>query len=480
VTTFNYDDRGNLIEWVDAAGSTTTNTYDPMDRLVRTEDDLSNETSFAYDPEGNLIAATDPNGNTTRFTYDARNRRTASTDPDGGVTSFRYDSDDNLIFLTDPNGNRTRFAYDARNRLVREEDPFGEETLFRYDAVDNLTRKTDRNGRVTELAYDAVDRLTTETWRSSSEGVANTIDYTYDKASNLISVLDSVSALTFTYDNRDRVKSVNNSGTPEVPDVLLEYSYDGVGNVLSTTDTITGGMSATTSYVYDALNRMTRISQTSDAFSTSGGASDKRVDLTYNQIGQFESISRYGDLAAAQLAVTTSFTYDDLNRLTDLDHTAAGGPSGGIAFYDFEYDPASRITAITDIDGRTDFGYDDRDQLTSADRDAADARGDEAYAFDANGNRVDSHLHGDGYVTGPGNRLLSDGTFDYEYDNEGNMIRKTTIATGESREFEWDHRNRMTAVIDKDSGGVVTQRVTFTYDALDRRIAKTADTPGSG
>jgi len=76
---------------------------------------------------------------------------------------------------------------------------------------------------------------------------------------------------------------------------------------------------------------------------------------------------------------------------------------------------------------------------------------------------------------GDGNRLLSDGTFNYEYDNEGNLIRRTEIATGVVRELEWDYRNRLVAVIDKDAAGNETQRVEYTYDGLDRRIAKAVD-----
>ena len=75
-----------------------------------------------------------------------------------------------------------------------------------------------------------------------------------------------------------------------------------------------------------------------------------------------------------------------------------------------------------------------------------------------------------------GNRQLSDGTFNYQYDNEGNLIRRTDIATGGFREFTWDQRNRLIAVVDKGSTGTPTQEVTFSYDAFDRRISKAVDT----
>ena len=84
-------------------------------------------------------------------------------------------------------------------------------------------------------------------------------------------------------------------------------------------------------------------------------------------------------------------------------------------------------------------------------------------------------------MTGPGNRLLSDGTYDYEYDDEGNLILRTEISgpgAGNFREFEYDHRNRLVKVTDRDPGGPVTQVVEFAYDSLDRRIAKTVDADG--
>ena len=79
------------------------------------------------------------------------------------------------------------------------------------------------------------------------------------------------------------------------------------------------------------------------------------------------------------------------------------------------------------------------------------------------------------------NRLVSDGTYNYDYDDEGNMFRRTRISGTEPdgssiREFRWDHRNRLTSVIDKRSDGTATQEVGFTYDGINRRISKSVDT----
>ncbi len=461
-TEFEYDADGNLIKTIDALGHPTQNLYDVLGRLIRTIDALGNVTSFFYDKADNLIKVVDPLGNLTRNLYDARDRLVQTTDPDNGVTRFAYVLDDNLTALMDPVANRTEFAYDARDRMVEEMDPLGNAIVYQYDAVDNLIEKLDRNGRTTEFQYDDLDRLTTETWVNPDTTIANTVAYTYDAVGNLFSAADSFSALGFQYDAGDRVTSVDNVGTPNASHVVLDYTYDAVGNVLTVSDTIDTVAGGVTSSQYDALNRMSQIIQ------AGSGVTDKRVDFAYNPIGQFASITRYSDLAGTQLVIDTAYTYDGLNRLADLRHSNS---TTDVVFYTYTYDQANRITRIVDVDGTHDYSYDTRSQLIGADH-SDPANSDEFYVYDAIGNRESSSLHGAAYVTGTANRLLSDGEFNYEYDDEGNLILRTEIATGGRREFEWDHRNRLVAAVDKDELGQETQRVEFAYNVFGRRISK--------
>ena len=476
ITLFVYDPRGNLTSTTDAQGHTTFSVYDDKDRLVVSigpdPDGVgplpAPVTNYEYDLSGNLAFLIDPNGHSTEYRYDSRNRQIAMIDPDGGITRFRYDADDNLASLMDPVGNVTQFLYDARNRLINEIDPFGERTTYAYDASDNLIQKIDRNGRVTRYIYDDLNRLLTEKWIGIDESIVNTVTYVYDDASNLLSVADNQSALTFTYDSRNRVKTVDNVGTPGAPNVVFTYEYDDVGNVLSVTDTIDGNPGATTGYDFDDLNRVASLTQSGT------NTNDKRVNFTYNALGQYTAINRYSDLAATQVVIGTDYTYDDQNRLTRLDHQNSGGQS--TAFYDYIYDVASRITRITDVDGVIDYTYDDRSQLAATDYSDA-SRQDEFYKYDASGNRTESSQHGTGHQTGDANRMLSDGTYNYEYDKEGNMMSRTRISDTEpdgstGREFSWDHRNRLVAVVDKQADGTRVQTVAFAYDAMNRRIRK--------
>jgi RHS repeat-associated protein len=194
---------------------------------------------------------------------------------------------------------------------------------------------------------------------------------------------------------------------------------------------------------------------------------DKRVNMTYDAASQLKELNRYSDLDGNLLVADTTYDYDLAGRLTDLTHGPAANP---IADYGFSYDDANRLTQLVTPDGTSDYTYNDRDELTEADH---TAQADEAYDYDATGNRTD-------HTTGDHNRLQSDGTYDYQYDSEGNRTRRENIATGEVTEYTWDHRNRLTAVVTKDSGGAITKQVDYTYDVYDRRITKTVDADGVG
>ncbi|WP_339390436.1 lectin-like protein [Crocosphaera watsonii] len=231
--------------------------------------------------------------------------------------------------------NKTTFEYDARNRLISETDPFNNTTTYEYDVVDNLIAQTDRSDRRIEYQYDDIDRLIQETWIDTEQ----VINYSYDKVSNLTSVVDQYSSLTYTYDNRDRLIAADNLNTPNTPHVTLNYTYDDVGNMLSVVDTINGVEAGTNNYNYDALNRLIELTQSGN------NVNDKSVNFAYNALGQYTSMSRYSDLAGTQLVNQTNYNYDDLNRLTNIGHNNG---TNDIAFYNYAYDASSRITQITD------------------------------------------------------------------------------------------------------------------------------------
>jgi YD repeat-containing protein len=122
----------------------------------------------------------------------------------------------------------------------------------------------------------------------------------------------------------------------------------------------------------------------------------------------------------------------------------------------------------TGPEGTLNYSYDNLRQLTGV----SGAR-TESYSYDINGNRTMT-----GYTTGPGNRLTSDGTHNYSYDDEGNLTLKTRLSDGQRWEYTWDHRNRLTQVLVKTSGGTVLTEDRFTYEGKWCQFIFSLDGPG--
>jgi RHS repeat-associated protein len=251
-----------------------------------------------------------------------------------------------------------------------------------------------------------------------------------------------------------------------VPQVVLTSAWDANGNRTSLSATIDSTDDFENSYSYDLLNRLTRV----DQIGVSGGntVAEKRVDFTYNVDGRFSTIARYNDTAggSGDEIATSTYSYDSLGRLTGLDYEQ--GSTDLFTPYSWSYDFLGRITQFTSDDGTTDYEYDKTDQLTAADH---DYQTDESYSYDANGNRTNT-----GYTTGDDNQLTNDGTFSYEHDDEGNRTSRTNDSTDEQTLYEWDYRNRLISVTEKDAYGTTTQVVEYTYDVFNRRIGKAVDT----
>jgi|GEM_PF-1677267 len=85
-----------------------------------------------------------------------------------------------------------------------------------------------------------------------------------------------------------------------------------------------------------------------------------------------------------------------------------------------------------------------------------------------------------GYTTGTENRLLSDGTFDYTYDNEGNTLTKMRISDGQVTTNTYDYRNRLMRVVVKNAEDNILKEARYTYDVYDRRIGVWEDADGAG
>lgn len=481
-----YHGSGEVHEAIDPEGRTTTQSFDDYGRLVSvslsTTDGAVTLAEYAYDDVGNLRFSTDEFDRETERVYDERNRLIELVEPDPDspssglprpVTSFTYDAVSNLKTLEDPAGNTTEWFYDGLDRPIEEENELADSRFYEYDRLGRVTKLTDRLGRVTEREYNYLSQPTLETWKTAAGATVRTIEHAYNGAGLLESVVDSEgSSYGFVYDGLDRL-SYTSGLVDGLSPVGLFNTYDALGNRLTMDFWQSTTLDHTNAYEYDALSRLKRVEQTGTTVAT------KEVEFTYLKDGRFDTIERNGGSIA-----TSDFTYNARGQLTSLVHDLAASGEPDISHvYGYQ---GFRVASYTNVEGQVSYTYDNLDQLKGANWPGS--ANDESYSFDEAGNRtVDG---ASSYTVGVNNRLVSDGTYTYQYDAEGNRTARfvdedesETLNSGDSDVslYSWDHRNRLTKVEHRALyQSANDQVVSYLYDAFDRKIGRDLDSDGNG
>jgi RHS repeat-associated protein len=153
---------------------------------------------------------------------------------------------------------------------------------------------------------------------------------------------------------------------------------------------------------------------------------------------------------------TTAGLLEDINNYVQTTNATTN-----ISHYHYTYDPGNRLKLTTGTDGNKAVDYSNDNQIETV---TTSTGTNEAYQFDTLGNRST-------WSTDPldSRRLLNDGTYQYLYDDEGNLSAKTELATGKITTYQWDYRNRLTTVTSS------TQTIEYLYDAQDKRVGKKID-----
>ncbi|OQW33080.1 MAG: hypothetical protein A4E19_06970 [Nitrospira sp. SG-bin1] len=307
-------------------------------------------------------------------------------------------------------------------------------TGFTYDPNGNLLTLTDAKNQTTTYTYDNMDRLKT---RKDALPARPAESYDYDLAGNLTRFTDRKNQQTnFVYDALDRQTSTSYADGTSVTAV-----YDAVGNVMKLTDSASGAID----WTYDVLDRVTQevtpqgiVTYTYDAIGqrlTMRANAQPPVSYTYDANSQLSQVTQ-GPLSA-------TLTHDALDRRTQLQR------SNGVTTT-YNYDPASRLLGITHAKGTTTLEQlthnfdpaDNKNQVTQLIQNATALPPAVTAAYNA----VNAQIQ------------FNSGTLGY--DNNGNLTNDGTNT------YTWDARDRLIVI----SGGT---SATFSYDALDRRIAKT-------
>ena len=166
--------------------------------------------------------------------------------------------------------------------------------------------------------------------------------------------------------------------------------------------------------------------------------------------------------------IAVALPYDPASQVTQILHQLTA-TSTQINKADYLYNGVGNRTSLTDRRGAQVFGYDTLDRLTSASHPLLGTP--QAFAYDPVGNRTTG-----GTVVNAGNQLTADANFAYQYDDNGNLTRKTFLATGNFSQYTYDAENRLTKVEEFAAGNPTPAFTsTYRYDGLGRRIEKVAN-----
>jgi RHS repeat-associated protein len=441
-----YNEFGEAIAMTQNYGGIDTRTtqykYDKLGRKQKTIDPLNHTTITTYDEANNVRTVTDANNNTTTYDYDKLNRQTKIIDANNITTQINtYDGFGNVKSIKDASANLTQYDYDLLNRLTKTIDPRNKETIQSYDGLSRVESIKDRNNRTRTFAYDINDNLTTEKWN----GIAQ-ITYAYDKVSNLKSSSDASSNTTNTY-GYDAIYQLTSAATSN-SNIRFEYDYDEFGDLTQRKDKQGTSTIAQLDYTYNNNHQLTQLTQSGVGLAT------QTIEMSYDRLSQLRKIDRV--VATNPGHLVTNYDYDGAGRLFDINNKFN---TTVISNYNYGYDDGNRLSGKNGTDGISTVAYGNDNQISSVNN---ATRPDESYSFNALGIRS-------GWTTDPldKRRVLSDGTYQYQYDDEGNLTQKKEISTGKVTTYVWDYRNRLSRV-NLDDGSIVE----YGYDAQDKRVSK--------
>jgi RHS repeat-associated protein len=420
---YKLDAMGNrLAECVFPAGSTDTcsetalpptalqyrkRIYDTLNRLEQEIGAVGQTTLYGYDNQGNLASINGPltgTGDTTTNEYDPLNRLFRVTQPGGGQVNYGYDALDQLRSVTDPRGLQTNYTINGLGDLEQQQSPDTGTTTNTYDAAGNLKTATDARGVVATYSYDALNRVIQIVY---SDGlVPATLTYTYDQGAfgkgRLTSLTNSIGlASGWVYDQHGRVTQRTETIGSAVLTTL--YAYEAVTGRLASMTYPAGG---TLLYSYDANGRVTAITGSGGTAAVSG--------VTYHPFGRVKGWS-WGNEA------TYSRGFDQDGRISSYTSSSTLGTQATAVCYD----PASRIIGLPANNCSTPpytpgYGYDNLDRLTGAILPATSY----TYTYDAVGNRR--------------SKITGGNTDSYNYPDTSNRLSTITSTSSPMKTYSYD------------------------------------------
>ena len=474
---YTYDSENRLLtKMTDANNHSTQYHYEAStDRLTGVSATASGQTrdvSYTYD-EGDRIKSIKHGGTTYVFDYDGFGNQTMVKAGDKTLESYGYAPNNGpLITVAYGNGDTQEILYDKEER-IKSRRWNGESTdavRYEYDDYGTLEKETDLvNGRIDKDQYDMTGRLVQSTTLEKNTGasgeptVANThtvqsleIGYdSYNRVNRLVHSLEGSKTKTgLVYGDASKAQRPGLSYGLTVDGVTRQtLEYDALSRRTKEIVTLSGGSKRENRYIFGTINHLT---DTDSLLESMSNGTDS-WNYTYDNAGNITAITSGGK--------RISYQYDKLNQLirenngvlneTILYTYDAGGNITSRKTYDYTEGTLQTIKKNETFTYRSD-GW--KDQILSWNG--------YRYTYDAGGNPT--LLRGVPLTWGEGRRLkkvsLSWGTVDFAYDSDGKRVRKTS---GNTETKYYYNGSTLSGLVRTTTGSTGTTKTTvqFVYDA---------------
>lgn len=419
----------------------------------------------------------------TSYSFDELNRVRTITDNAGAVTELRYTPSGALREVRDakPGVSKgiTTFTHDAMDRVVNRRDPLGNEETYAYYPDGLLRTHVDRMGQTFTWSYDNARRPISKEFPGSLGAFGNeTVTWQYDNNANgdLGDDLDYVSAVTntdatlgFRWSMFGELVEATAMAGAHQPASTVAYGYDANGSRTSMSVEVDGETVSNVTYTPDALSRLDFM------VDSVLGAS---VDIDYDALSRRDVMTR----SWSGQELLTNYDFNAASDLRSIDHTLS--PSGApelVSSFVYGYDALGFRDRLTEtraaiaglVDDVHQYGYGPAGRLTSVGNDTLP---DEAFTYDEVGNRLTVIGGGPTWQYNALDQLLNDGIYTYQWDDNGNLTQRRSIASpSEFTRYRWTPENRLAAVELPD--GTVIE---YFYDGLARRAARVRTVSGGG
>jgi RHS repeat-associated protein len=392
-TTFGYDEHGRQKLTTNTRNGTSTNSYDALDRIVASatpapaSGQASQRTGYRYDVMGRMVTVTNADNTLLYNEYTAQGSRSKIYGSRTYPVEYTYDYAGRMKTMKtwqDYAGNSgtalTTWNYDGnRGFMTNKVYADGKGPGYSYSPGGRLQQRVWARGITTTYHNNIAGDLSGVSYSDSTPGVTNL----FDRLGRKTSVGDAAGEHAFLFDERGLVLSETNV-TGLLSGLAVTNAYDLWGR-----RTALGLSSDTTTLVKYGYDGASRLSSVTNGVQT----------IHYSRIANSPLISQIEFKQSGTTRMTTTKSFDYLNRLTLITNAASASGSENPAFA-YANNSANQRTSITNADGsRWVYSYDALGQVTSGRKywsDGTPVAGQQFdYAYDDIGNRRTADAGGD-------------------------------------------------------------------------------------